>query len=111
MRIIINSDDMGINSTVNEQTLDLIESRQITSATLLANAPALEDAVRRIPKHTRCSFGVHLNLTEFVPLTPPRDLSNLEPFLDSNGCFAGEAVLRSVPIDARARDTIFKEWC
>lgn len=111
MRVIINSDDLGVSSSVNEQTLDLIGRRQITSATLIANAPALEDAVRKIPKHVACSYGVHLNLTEFTPLTPPEELSSLKPFLDGNGCFAGEAVLRSVPINARARDAFFKEWC
>ncbi len=111
MRMIINSDDFGATQSVNDHTLDLIERGRITSATLIANAPALEDAVRRIPRHTRCSFGVHLNLTEFAPLTPPEELRNLKPFLDDKGCFAGEAVLRSVPIDARARDAFFKEWC
>ena len=111
MKVIINSDDMGINSSVNEQTLELIRRRLITSATLIANAPELEDAVQKIPKHMGCSYGVHLNLTEFTPLTPLEELSNLKPFLDGNGCFAGEAVLRSVPIDAKARDAFFREWC
>ena len=111
MRMIINSDDFGATISVNDHTLDLIERGRISSATLIANAPALEDAIRRIPRHTRCSFGVHLNLTEFAPLTPPEELNDLKPFLDGRGSFAGEAVLRSVPIDARARDAFFKEWC
>jgi predicted glycoside hydrolase/deacetylase ChbG (UPF0249 family) len=35
----------------------------------MANAPATRDAARHVPKFSRCSFGVHLNLTAFEPLT------------------------------------------
>lgn len=109
--MIINGDDLGINRTVNEQAFALIERRQITSATLIANAPAVEDAIRQSRKHPSCSFGIHLNLTEFRPLTPPSEQGPLKPFLDEQGNFAGEGVLRSVPISARAKEAFFIEWC
>src|SRR5579883_187999 len=43
--------------------------KRVTSATLMANGPAFEDAVRRLAAFCACSFGVHLNLTEFVPVS------------------------------------------
>lgn len=66
--IIVNADDLGINTRVNEAIFDLMARRRITSATLMANGPALEDAVRQLRNFKECSFGIHLNLTEFEPV-------------------------------------------
>lgn len=68
--IIINADDLGISERVNDAILELMARKRITSATLMANGPALEDAAKRLRQVQGCSFGVHLNLTEFEPLTP-----------------------------------------
>lgn len=111
MKVIINSDDLGHNTQVNERAFDLIERQKITSATLIANAPALEEAVRQARKYPACSFGIHLNLTEFSPLTPPSKQEELKSYLNEKGEFAGEATLRAVPIKARAKTAFFKEWC
>jgi glycosyltransferase involved in cell wall biosynthesis len=67
--IIINADDLGISERVNDAIFELMAQKRITSATLMANGPALEDAVRRLRDVAGCSFGIHLNLTEFEPLT------------------------------------------
>lgn len=69
VRIIVNADDLGISSTVNCAIFDLMAEGRITSATLLANGPALAEAVRTVPHLSSCSFGVHLNLSEFPPLS------------------------------------------
>jgi chitin disaccharide deacetylase len=67
--VIVNADDLGLSREVNDATFDLMSKGRITSATLMANAPATCEAVRRASKFPTCSFGVHLNLTEFEPLT------------------------------------------
>lgn len=75
--IIVNADDLGISRGVNDATFDLIAKGRISSATIMANAPATREAARRAAMFPRCSFGVfrkcsfgvHLNLTEFEPLT------------------------------------------
>jgi len=69
MKIIINCDDLGANAKVNDDILDLMEQRRVTSATLMMNAPAVEEAIGRIGGHRWSSFGVHLNLSAFAPLT------------------------------------------
>jgi len=106
VRIIINADDLGISSAVNETTFDLMADGKITSATILANAPAVEDAVKRVPDFQNCSFGVHLNLTQFTPLTRHPALA---PLCGRDGTFAGN--VRSVRIDQGLRSAIFGEWC
>src|SRR6516162_759961 len=63
MLLIINADDLGVSESVNNETFALMQSGLITSATLIANAPAFEDAVRNSKKFPHCSFGVHLNLS------------------------------------------------
>lgn len=70
--VIVNADDLGISQTVNEATFDLMAMGRISSATLLANAPAIREAARGASRFSRCSFGVHLNLTQFEPLTGGR---------------------------------------
>jgi predicted glycoside hydrolase/deacetylase ChbG (UPF0249 family) len=67
--IIVNADDLGMSAAVNEATFDLMSRGRISSATLLANAPAAREAARRAAAFPACSFGVHLNVTQFEPLT------------------------------------------
>ena len=111
MRIIINADDFGLNAQVNDRVIELMSHSRITSATLIANAPAVEDAVRRAPSGVNCSIGVHLNLTEFQPLTPPKEMETLGSCLGENGCFAGGKFLRTVKMTSQLKEEIFKELC
>jgi predicted glycoside hydrolase/deacetylase ChbG (UPF0249 family) len=73
IRVIVNADDLGMSGAVNDAVFDLIADARITSATLLTNAPAFEAAARQLPSFPRCSFGVHLNLTQFAPLVGGED--------------------------------------
>lgn len=109
MRVIINSDDLGMNPAVNEKILDLMSCRRITSVSILANGPSVMDAIRNLPKGSQCSLGVHLNLTEFEPLTPQHTLAPLQPCLNEQGVFAGEMVIRKIPITSSLREAMFNE--
>jgi len=68
IRLIVNADDLGVRPSVNEAIFALLESRAISSATLMANGPAFEQAASQIRNFRHCSFGVHLNCTAFEPL-------------------------------------------
>jgi predicted glycoside hydrolase/deacetylase ChbG (UPF0249 family) len=68
VNVIVNADDLGMSREVNDATFALMARGRISSATILANAPATGDAARRAPAFPHCSFGVHLNLTQFEPL-------------------------------------------
>jgi predicted glycoside hydrolase/deacetylase ChbG (UPF0249 family) len=106
MKIIINADDLGLSVPVNDAIFALMDERRITSATVLANAPGLEDAATRLTERPHCSFGAHLNLSEFKPLSGHADL---HPILDEQGSFAGNR-LREIKIDSKLREAIFVEW-
>jgi predicted glycoside hydrolase/deacetylase ChbG (UPF0249 family) len=77
MLLIVNADDLGASETINDEIFDLMQSGAVTSATLMANAPAFEHAVQQIPRFPHCSFGVHLNLTSFAPLSSPDELRQI----------------------------------
>lgn len=66
----MNGDDFCLSREVNAAILDLIGRGVNTSVRMLANASAIQEGVKRLPKDSRCSFGVHLNLPEFAALTP-----------------------------------------
>lgn len=106
MRIIVNADDLGLSPEVNERIFDLMAQRRLTSATILANAPHWAEAVRRIPQFPYCSFGVHLNLTQFRPLT---DAAALRPFLDESGQFS-LPLFRATRLTAALRRAVYQEW-
>src|SRR6266516_2916301 len=106
MKVIINADDLGVSTEVNEAIFALMAARRITSATLLANGPAVTEAAGRLSEFPRCSFGAHLNLSEFRPLTSH---PGLRPILAEDGCFAGNRV-REIAISPVVRVGIFQEW-
>jgi predicted glycoside hydrolase/deacetylase ChbG (UPF0249 family) len=86
MKIIVNCDDLGMSAVVNEAIFELMDQGRATSATLMANAPAFESAVSQTGNYPSCSFGVHLNVTEFAPLSSH---AGLGPLLNDHGEFAG----------------------
>lgn len=109
MRIIINADDFGRNAETNAKIIGLARERKITSVSLIANAPAIEEAVAALQKCPDISTGIHLNLTEFCPLTPSEKLGSLKECTTEVGAFRGEDFLRKKAITPDLLDAIFFE--
>ena len=105
-RIIVNADDLGASLEVDAAIFELIERGRITSATLLANGPTVENATLRSARFPRASFGIHLNASEFNPLAPTPGLSSI---LTSTGTFAGNR-LRELGVGKSLRAALFVEW-
>jgi hypothetical protein len=106
--IVVNADDLGIREDINQAIFDGMARGTVTSATLLANGPALSDAIRGLSRFPRCSFGVHLNLTEFQPLSP-QSKNGLAAIL-KDGNFNGNAI-REVRITPAMLRAVYREWC
>lgn len=104
MKIIINADDLGISREVNEAIFDLMADNCVTSATLLANAPDIRNAVQLIGRFSSCSFGVHLNISEFAPLSREGGL-----VLAKKGEMSREVIER-VPPQLKTLQAIFEEF-
>ncbi len=85
-RIVINADDLGRTERVNSAILESFERSMITSASIMANMSAFDQAVSMIGgAEFKDRVGVHLNLTEGFSLSEP--IRQSRTFCDSSGQF------------------------
>jgi len=85
--LIVNADDLGYSPPVNQAIETALERDWIRSATLMANAPSRDEGAAIAERHgARAGFGIHLNLTEFQPLTDPAGAAALG-LLNDAGAF------------------------
>ena len=75
-RLIINADDLGLTVGVNRAIVEAHQRGVVTSATMMANAGAVQDAVSRTHA-ARLSLGCHVVLIDGAPLLPPQNVSSL----------------------------------
>lgn len=105
MLVIINADDLGISSRVNDTVFELIARNKITSATILANGPQVADAIKMVPHFPGCSFGIHLNVTEFEPVSTR---ARVKVLLDQNGQFRQD--FRKRKLTVRVLQAVYTEF-
>jgi predicted glycoside hydrolase/deacetylase ChbG (UPF0249 family) len=103
VRVIFNADDLGMDAGVNEAVLDALASGTCTSASVLANGPATAALEGRLAAFPDVSFGVHLDLTEFAPLTPVASMQDL--LVD------GRFSPASLTVRREHADAVYEEWC
>jgi hopanoid biosynthesis associated protein HpnK len=84
-RVIINADDFGLCDGVNKAVAQAHTDGVLTSATIMANMSAADEAVKIAKKLPSLGVGVHLNLTEGRPLSKDTSIGR---FLDTDGQFA-----------------------
>lgn len=108
MRVIVNADDLGSTPEVNRSIFELMDRGLVTSSTLLVGAPSFAEAVKEIPRFPRCSFGVHLALTEMPAVTSP-SVFRESGLTDDQGRFRGN--IRDLRPSASLKEAIFAEWC
>ena len=75
--LVVNADDLGLTYGVNDGIFEAHEHGILTSASLLANAPATADAVRRSTSHPSLGLGAHLTLVDGCPVLPPTQVPTL----------------------------------
>src|SRR5580698_5011889 len=87
IKIIINADDFGYSTTVNEAVLRSFQRHLVTSTSLMANMPGFEDAVRLVRENNilQDRVGIHLNLTEGCSLS--EDIRGFSKFCQPSGAF------------------------
>ena len=88
-RLIINADDFGLTPGVNRAIAEAREHGIVTSATLMANARAFEEAAALARSMTAqgpgFSVGCHVVLLDGEPLLPPERISSLLQPGSANG--------------------------
>ncbi len=92
-RIIINADDFGLCDGVNKAVAQAHTKGVLTSATIMANMPAAEEAVKIAKKLPSLGVGVHLNLFKGRPVSKD---SRVDCLLDADGRFAFSPVRLSL---------------
>lgn len=92
--LIVNADDLGRTPGVNEGILRAHREGIVTSATVMMNMPATEEALRLARAEPGLGLGVHLNFTSGPPLLPPDEVSAL---VGPNGWFLGQDTLAASP--------------
>jgi hopanoid biosynthesis associated protein HpnK len=75
--LVVNADDFGLTVGVNDGILAAHESGILTSASLFANAPATDDAIRRARTFSSLGVGVHLTLVDGRPALSPQQVPTL----------------------------------
>ena len=76
-RLILNADDFGLTSGINRAIGELSAAGVLTSATLMANGPAFDDAVTMARAHSALGVGCHVVLTDGVPILRPETIPSL----------------------------------
>ena len=61
--LIINADDFGLCHSANEACMELFESGNLLSSTIMAPCPGADEAIEFAKKHPQYAIGVHLTHT------------------------------------------------
>ncbi len=83
-RIIINADDFGLCEGVNKAVAQAHTTGVLTSATIMTNMPAADQAAEIAKKMPSLGIGVHLNLSEGRPIS---EKNTVAPLLGTDGNF------------------------
>jgi chitin disaccharide deacetylase len=82
-RLIVNADDFGLTRGVNRAIVEAHSNGVVTSATLMANAFACEDAIRLAKSASAMSVGCHVVLVDGSPVSIASRIPTLTDGADS----------------------------
>jgi chitin disaccharide deacetylase len=82
--LVVNADDFGLSPGINAGIIDGFEKGVLTSASIIVNAPAFEQAVVLAHAHQGLGIGVHLNVLRGKAILPPAEIPSL---VDADGRF------------------------
>ena len=83
-QLVVNADDFGISLGVNRGIVEAHRRGLVTSASLMPNLAAAEDALAQAAECPSLGLGLHLTLTAGQPLSPPDAIPTL---VDRSGRF------------------------
>ena len=68
-KLIITADDCGLSEAINQETFELHQRGYISAASVMTNFPAHRHALELFRACPELDVGVHLNLTDGLPVT------------------------------------------
>jgi chitin disaccharide deacetylase len=107
--LIVNADDLGWTEGVNRGIAEAHRNGIVTSASLLANGAAFSSAVELATATPALGVGVHLNVSDGEPVSPPELLARL---VNDSGKFADgpEGLLLKIATRGLALHEVEQEW-
>ena len=76
-RLIINADDFGMTSGVNRAIVEAHRAGTVTSATMMANEVAVDEAINLAKQSRSLATGCHVVLVDGRPRSAPQDVRSL----------------------------------
>src|SRR5690349_19802006 len=76
-RLIVNADDFGMTSGVNRAIAESHKSGVVTSATVMANEAAVDEAILLASQNPSLATGCHVVLVDGAPLSQPDSVQSL----------------------------------
>lgn len=110
--VIINGDDFGFSSGVNQGIITAHQQGVLTSTSLMVTGQAFDEAVNLAHVHPKLAVGLHLVLGSGKAVLPPSHIPHL---VDSNGNFSdkhhqagihyhlSQDARRELPLEIRAQ--------
>lgn len=107
-KLIVNADDLGLTRGINLAVSECADAGLLRSATLMANGPAFEDAVRMFRGREGFGTGIHFVLTGLEPVAPAGKLGGLT---GPQGLLPAGllGLLRKLQVDKSVRDAVRTE--
>ena len=101
--LIVNADDFGLSPGINAGIIEGFEKGVLTSASIMVNAPAFEQAVQLALMYDGLGIGVHLNVLRGKAVLPPAEIPSLvDPagrFMRSPIALCRDVLRRRVDLD------------
>jgi hopanoid biosynthesis associated protein HpnK len=76
-RLVVNADDFGRSRSINEAVIHAHQDGILTTASLMVNEPAVEEAVTLALQNPRLGVGLHLTLSHGHSALPPEKIPGL----------------------------------
>ena len=114
MKLIVNADDCGYSKNSNKHIKEAIEKGKISSSTIMANMDETEEAASLYETfHSTTSFGIHLNLTEGIPLISSQRLVDFGVYTIKNDvisfCYENVERFKYTRLPKDVKEAIYKE--
>ncbi|HWF19921.1 MAG TPA: hopanoid biosynthesis-associated protein HpnK [Verrucomicrobiae bacterium] len=88
-RLIVNADDFGLSSSVNQAVIRAHREGILTTASLMVNEPGFEEAVALAKQNPRLGVGLHLTLSHGHSALPAKEIRGL---VNERGEFSNEPI-------------------
>ena len=89
-QLIVTADDFGYSKYTNRAIIKCFREGIVTSTSLIVNTRYFNESIKLLKKNKKLNVGLHINLTEFKPLTKSESLTDKhKDFIDKNKWFNG----------------------